>query len=459
MVEALEQEDLERAYKGALQALSLTQQLTVKACKAENLDALIFLILNDTYHVFPYDRAMLFQLDEGKAHLLGVSGQATYSTRSELLNRIQAMAVSLSGEEAARVVAAKDFPNNEEDWTFLQQQKETTVFWAPFRLEDGSRIGLWFERWADPESKSIFEGNSKLLTEFLLPGYAAAWSRFGWRSKAHRWLSLFSGKRLLYAMLAVVALSFAIRLDMRIVAPCEVVARDPYVMSAPLDGIIEKVHVEPGQHVDKGKVLYAYEKSVAEQEYKIAQAELEIVKAEQSRLANGDDKQKTLLIAGLSSRMKQAEMRVQSAEERLAMLEEHAPIAGVVSIENPDNWSGKPVKTGEKILTLSDPKRTHLKIWIPEKDNIAFNMSIPIKVFLDPAPATSLKAKLTYIAQEISLADGKTPSFVAAAEWQENPDGAKLGLKGNAILYGERVSLFYYVLRKPINSLRVFFGI
>ena len=132
---------------------------------------------------------------------------------------------------------------------------------------------------------------------------------------------------------------------------------------------------------------------------------------------------------------------------------------GVVSLDNPDDWSGKPVQVGEKIMIISDPANTKVRIWIPEKDNLVFNKEIPVKVFLNPTPEESFDASLLFISQEIKISTNQIPSFVAEAEWVDESHDIKLGLKGSAILYGERVSLFYYFIRKPIITFRAFVGI
>ena len=74
------------------------------------------------------------------------------------------------------------------------------------------------------------------------------------------------------------------------------------------------------------------------------------------------------------------------------------------------------------------------------------------------SPDKSFLGTLIYIANESSLSDKGIPSFIAEAEWVEKPEDLRLGLKGTAVLYGNKVSLFYYVMRKPWSHIRILIG-
>jgi multidrug efflux pump subunit AcrA (membrane-fusion protein) len=68
-----------------------------------------------------------------------------------------------------------------------------------------------------------------------------------------------------------------------VVAPCEVVANDPIVVTAPLEGIIEKIDVKPGQMVTKGALLYEYDKRLPLRNLSAAQKSVEILEEEVKR--------------------------------------------------------------------------------------------------------------------------------------------------------------------------------
>ena len=59
------------------QQLALINRLGIKAYNSKNREGLIFVILNDTIHVINYDRAILWEIEEDKPKLLGVSGHVS----------------------------------------------------------------------------------------------------------------------------------------------------------------------------------------------------------------------------------------------------------------------------------------------------------------------------------------------------------------------------------------------
>lgn len=449
------------AYQGAIQALGLAQRLTLKAVAAKDLQSLIFIFLNDTYHLFPYDRAVLWRLRNQKAEMLGVSGQATYTTSSELVNNWKSLLTALPNPGESKILTAADFPQQENAWTAVQPKTPMKVMWVPILSSPEETVGIWFERWNEPVESPAMQENAKVLSEHLVPGYAAAWQQ----QTSHMWFRRLKDQvnRNLLGTLAVLLLLslFVVRIPLRVTAPCEVVGEDPYVVTAPQEGIIEAISVLPGQYVTKGDVLFAYDRRIPLQELKVAQKEVSVLQAEANRLmAMGvDDNQAIAELAIARLKLQKGLVDLDYAKQRLGQLTGTSPENGVVIVEKPDEWRGRPVKIGEKIMVVSNPARTKVRIWVPESDNIHFNRAEPIRIFLNPDPTQSYDAKLTYLSPEITLTEQRIPSFLAEAEWTEQPKNIPLGIKGTAILYGNRVSLFYYIMRKPISTLRRFIGI
>lgn len=449
------------AYQGAVQALGLAQKLTLKAVGAKDLQSLIFIILNDTYHFFPYDRAVLWRLKNQKAEMLGVSGQATFTTSSELVNNWKSLLNALPNPGQEKILTAEDFPQHQSEWNAVQPKTPMKAMWVPVVSREGETVGLWLERWNEPPEARAMQENGKMLTDHLIPGYAAAWeqktSNLWWRQAKDK-----LNRNLLSTLIVMLfALMFLVRIPLRITAPCEVVSEDPFVITAPLEGIIDTLVVLPGQHVIKGDPLFSYDKRVPIQELKVAQKEVDVLQAEANRLmalgVNDNKAVSEMAIAKL--KLQKGIVDLEFARYRVSQLTGTSPENGIVIVEKPEDWRGRPVKVGEKILVVSNPDRTKLRIWIPESDSIRFNVERPIKVFLNPDPAHSYAARFTYFSPEISMTDQRIPSFMAEANWEQQPEGLPLGLKGTAVLYGDRVSLFYYIMRKPLMTLRRLTGI
>ncbi|MCE5316508.1 MAG: HlyD family efflux transporter periplasmic adaptor subunit [Parachlamydia sp.] len=449
------------AYQGAIQALGLAQRLTLKAVSAKDLQSLIFIILNDTYHLFPYDRAVLWRLTAQKAEMLGVSGQATYTTSSELVNNWKSLLAALPNPSEAKILTATDFPQQISAWNFVQPKTPMKVMWVPILSSAEETVGIWFERWNEPQEAPAMQENAKVLIDHLIPGYTAAWEQRTSHLRFRR-LKDQMNRNFLGTLAVLLLLSlFAVRIPLRVTAPCEVVGNAPYVVTAPQEGIIEAIAVQPGQRVSKGDVLFTYDRRIPLQDLKVAQKEVAVLQAEANRLmAMGvDDNQAVAELSIARLKLQKGVVDLDYAQQRVGQLTGTSPENGVVIVEKPDEWRGRPVKIGEKIMVVSNPSETKVRIWVPESDNIHFNRTERITIFLNPDPTQSYAARLTYLSPEITLTDQRIPSFLAEAEWAEQPKNMPLGVKGTAILYGDRVSLFYYIMRKPIATLRRFTGI
>lgn len=437
------------------------QRLTVKAFNAENLQNLIFIILNDTYQVVKYDRAILFSKQDGKVSIQGVSGQANFSEQTELAGHLRNAALTLTKSSEQRILKREDF-QNPKSFDYVQpQQSPSTVYWVPIITNKDEEIGLWMEKYDDKESAHMFEAYGPFLKELLAPGFAAAWKKMSHSFSLYKILPHLSAKKLSYLGLLLLLLLFVVPVRLRVVAPCEVVAKDSFIVTAPVDGIIEKVYVEPGQEIKKDQILFEYDKKVPSYKSNALQKEVDILQAElnQSYALGTENKGEASKLSLLDHKLNKSKLDLEYATRELSLLIAKAPISGLASIDNPDEWRGKPVKTGERIMAINDPKETRIRIWIPERDNISFAFDIPISVFLNPIPTKTFKARFLYIASEVRAHEDQLPSFEAEAEWIDTEEQPKLGLKGSAVIYGERVSLFYYFLRRPITSVRTFLGI
>lgn len=437
------------------------QRLTVKAFHAQNLQNLIFIILNDTYQVINYDRSILFRIQPNKTKILGVSGQSNFNVETELAARLNSAVHHLKKMSGPHVLKAEDFSKSTEDWEFIQSSRKSTVYWIPINAGE-EELGLWLEKYDDPAAAKNFEAYTPLIKEMLVPAYSVAWEKMSSHSLWHKIKPYLSLKNVGVLSLILFLLLFIIPVRLRIVAPCEVVAKNSFVITAPLEGVIEKVVVEPGEEVKKGQVLYEYDKKIFYHKYQAYQKEVDVLQAELNQnyaLGTSHETEAASKLSLQQSKLEKSKVDLEYAKEQLALLIEKSPMDGLVTVDNPDDWRGKPIKVGEKIMTISSPDQTKLKIWIPERDNIIFALDIPVRVFLNTMPTRTFEAKILFISPEVKTMEGELPGFEAEAAWINTDEPPKLGLKGSAVLHGERVSLFYYFFRKPIGFIRKFIGV
>ena len=425
-----------------VQLLADINRLTVKSIKAKNLQQLVFIILNDTVPIVRYDRGLLWKIPSAKKpELLGVSGQSAINKKTDLNARWQVIVNKIQNPDKPQVLITPELPDS------------TSVLWMPIFSHEKLSAGLWLERW----NNVAWSQEEIEILEFLSVSFGAAFEKF---DKKTFWHSIIR-KPSPWAIAGILLLLLLVRIPLRIVAPCEVVPKDPVVITAPLEGIIEKIDVTPGDDVKKGQLLFEYDKRVPLQDLRIAQEKLKIIKSEYERstaLAQRDKKALAEL-AVEELKVRKEELELELAEYRASQLEVSSPIAGVALFDNPEEWHGKPVKIGEKVMVVANPSKTKVRMWVPEDDNIVLDKQKNIKVILNVSPEISREARIIYIASYTTVSTKQVPSFEAEAEWVGDQSDVKLGLKGTAIIYGQEVSLFYWIVRKPYAYVRRYFGI
>jgi hypothetical protein len=439
--------------------LLISNRLLIKSFNVPTREALRFLIVNDTKVVLPYDRALLWEWDS-RPVLTCASGQIGVNERSALSKQIEKLVADIKEPDKPQVINKDSFNTQSDAWEKFVGDTKKTIFWFP--LQDVKpRVGVWLESW-NISTEEYYEKNNdalEIVSSCLFPGYTSAWEKFGvaWRP----WRQRINKKSLLWLGSLLLLTGLVIQIPLRVVAPCEVVPRNPIVVKAPLDGVIDSIVVKPGQLVKADELLALYDKEIPDQEYKAAQKEVEIAQEELNRsmtLGLQDTLSQTE-ISVLTLKLEKAKIRFQQAVYQKGRLDIQAPFGGVVILQSPEEWRGKPVKVGEKILTISEPNDTIVRIWIPESDNIPLNLEEPVRVYLNIEPEVTHLARINYIANESLIAESQIPSFIAEAKWEDEKNQARLGLKGTAVLYGEKVSLLYFIMRKPLSSFRKLTGL
>lgn len=442
-----------------VQILHMINRLQIKAFNAANREALGFIIVNDTHQIFKYDRALLWEINDGISSLVAISGQHMVYKEAEFSQKAKRLISHLKNPNQPQLLSQDSFTSEPNLWKEVFPKEGTSVYWVPIIVQDKLRLGLWFEIWQKPaEKERNLKEELNFFSNSLFPVYGSAWAKF---DPSQYWKTHFRKKKFWYTVvLTTLILLFAIRIPLRVAAPLEIVPEKPLVITAPLDGIVAEVMVKPGQLVKTGDLLFDYDKRVPLDELKSAMKQVDISQAEADRAATlglSDPKSLTELEV-YKLKLQKDKIALELAESQVAKLDVKAPESGIVMVDDPEEWRGKPVKIGEKVLTLSDPAKTKLKIWVPESDNVIIDPKREINVILNVSPDRELHAKLDYISFESHIGEGDVPAFLAEAFWETPPEDIKLGLKGTAILYGQNVSLFYFIVRKPWSAFRRFTG-
>ena len=245
-----------------------------------------------------------------------------------------------------------------------------------------------------------------------------------------------------------------------VLADATIIPRDPKIVSVPIAGVVNAFFVRPNQAVKKGDLLFSLDDREIRNEVAVATQELETARAEYLRSAQksfSDDESKAELELQ-KARVAQRVLRKEFAESQLAQTSVYASRDGVAVFNDENEWIGKPVSVGEKIVTLANPQEKEVGVYMPVDDALSLLPGAEMRLFLNADPTKPLKGRLTQTSYE-PTERGEGLSYYLKASIEDEDDFSRLGWQGTAKVYSnEEVRLFYYLFRKPISSVRQLFG-
>lgn len=434
-----------------LRSLTLLMQLEQSARRAQGIDALRFVIVNETRRLIEYRQAALLEGTEGRLHLTAASGVAVVARDAPLNQWLEDAAASLPERDIVQTLTADSMPDPlRVDWGEFSAGQ---VLWLPLRHPDGSvRAYLWLDR------ASPWKENEKVLLERLGDAYAHALAaltppRSNWRARLWRRKVLFS------ALMVLIAIGL-IPVRQSALAPAEVVPLEPLVVSAPLEGVIAEVMVEPNQPVREGQPLFRFEDVALRSRYEVAEKTLAVAQAEARAAEQGafEDRRSNARLAMLRTQVDLRAAERDYAGELLGRVTVTAPRNGVAVFRDPNDWVGRPVEVGQRVMLLADPARVELRADLPVGGAIVLDPGAEVRLFLDAEPLSPREARVRRASYEAEANEQGILAYRVTADFADTGSVPRIGLQGTAKLYGADVPLYFHLLRRPIAAARQYLG-
>jgi hypothetical protein len=184
----------------------------------------------------------------------------------------------------------------------------------------------------------------------------------------------------------------------------------------------------------------------------VAVADAELLAASQRAFDNPQSKNELTLLEGRAQQRRAELAAVQAQLQRTQVL---APRPGVAVFSDPNDWLGKPVVTGERIMQVADPAQPAMQIQLAVADAIALEPGAEVTLFLTAYPLSPLKGKILETSYQARPSEEGVVAYRLLASVEDQPEHARLGLHGTAKLYSGRVMLGYYLLRRPCHLARM----
>jgi multidrug efflux pump subunit AcrA (membrane-fusion protein) len=438
--------------------LAALLHLEARARAARDLASLDFVVANETWQLAPYRQAVVFRRDAlGRPMLAAVSGLAVLEGDSPFTLWITRLAThAWKAFPASRAFTGRDLPAEFADgW---DEWFPVHALFVPLAGPDGERIGAVVYGRDEPWSEAVIAQFGRVHEAY---GYSL-WALMRGESLGSRLMArLRRSSWLLKAALAAALLALLIPVRMSVLAPAEVIALEAQVVAAPMDGVVEAFQVRPNQEVTKGQALFTLDRTTLASRRDVAQKALEVARADallaaQKAFASDESRAELAVRQG---RVREREAELAYIDAQLARVEVHAPAAGVAVFGDPNDWIGKPVQTGERIVLLADPADAGVLIWLPVADAINLEPGAEIRLFLHVAPLQPLTAALTQTSYQATPSPNGIAAYRIRGRFQGDAGIARIGLKGTAKVYGERRPLAYLVFRRPLATLREWTGL
>lgn len=425
-----------------------------------------FVICNETRQLVEYRQAALLTLDEGnRARLIAHSGLSDTDRNTPYALWLAAVAKAIAPRCRALPANLRLLPLYPDMLSPALAQEWPE--WLPehvwvFALagpDDSCRALLLLGRdtpW--PETLAPDSAEFLLLQLCGLYGYAW-WSLSAGASPIRRFLQKNTGKRLLWG-LAALLLILCIPVREYSLVPAEIVSLKSEVITVPEQGVIKRMVVAPNSPVKAGDVLALLDDTTLQNRLAVARAELDTANLtlHQTTQKAMEDQQAKSDLAMAAGRYREKQVEVASLERDLKKLTLRAPGDGVFVYSDPDDWTGRPVQTGERIGLLADPSALGVRGWAPVGEYTNLAPGAPITLFLKVAPLDSLSATLTYAGYQAVEAPNGVASYLLRGTLDGNPGVARIGLQGTARVTGSWQALGYLLFRRPLASLRAWVG-
>lgn len=269
-------------------------------------------------------------------------------------------------------------------------------------------------------------------------------------------------KRLLVALAAVLLISFVLPIRLSVLAPAELKSGDSFIVRSPIQGVVDELHIEPNSSVVEGELLVSLDDSALSTELEVAQQELAIARAEYRQssqaAAFSDEASAGLQVQRIN--LEKSLARVNYLTDLLGRTQIVAPQSAMVIIENVEEFIGRPVQLGERLLMLVDGSDLELEMWLPVGDDIELDIGSSISFFPNVAPDQVYAGNLTSLDYEARISPLGTLAYRARATVDLPPDAySRIGMRGTGKLFGRRVSVFYFLFRRPISFIRQLAGL
>ncbi|MFK2822198.1 efflux RND transporter periplasmic adaptor subunit [Arcobacter sp. YIC-80] len=427
---------------------------------AQNYEELRYLVVNEIKKLVPNKVAVFFAPDlKNSLKVEAISDVSTVNPNSIFVQVLESIVNKTKdiNDTLHEIDKQKQLDSYERE--VLTEYDYKNIVFVPIKIEKDDASIQFYMILLNNESyeKKHLEVLAHLSSSYAYFFYAVRKNSF--KSKLKK--VGFSKGYFKYIFLIFVLCMF-IPIKLSVLAPLEVVAKDPFIVTSSLDTAVKEIKVKPNEEVKKGDLLVLLDDIKYLNEYELAKKALDIAQAQlyTSSQASFYDINQKKKISELKAQVELKKVEVEYTKKQLEKTKIYSKKDGIAIVNNPSQWSGKPVVVGEKIIMIANRNMIELKIMIPTGEAIFIEKNALVKAFFDNDPLNSVKAKVDYISYEPEFTQEDVLAYKVIASF-DNLNMEKMpmiGIRGTAKIYSDEVTLFFYLFKKPITALRQYVG-
>lgn len=434
-----------------LAALATLLQLEKSFRNADTPLALAYTLVNDSRSLIEFRQAALWQIDGSQ--VVAVSGLAVIDVNAPYIFWLKQLCKQLSVDTSRtiRSLTAGDIKGScATEW---QQWWPTHALWLPVSAYGAApQAGLLLTR------ESAWTEGELYLLGHVADTFGHAWAALA--PKLSFWKQDWLTKKGLMLGLTVLFCLLWLPVRQTAMAQASVIPAHPTLLRAAIDGVVDRFYIQPNEQVSKDQLLLSLEEETLNNKLTVTRKTLGVAEAEYRKTAQQAmyDMDSKAQVNILKSRTEQQQAEVRSMEDWLARINIKAPHAGIAIFSDVNDWIGKPVTIGERILMIADPGDVELEIQLPIADAIQLEAGAEVQFFLNIDPITPVSASLYFSAYQAEVTPDEVLAYRLKARFASANVLPRIGLKGTAKVFGSRVPFVYYLLRRPMATLRQWTG-
>lgn len=441
-----------------LKAMRVLLGLSNQARAAQNLDELNFLLVNASYQLVRFGQSFLWIGAHKPAKASGVI-EPTHKTpmtywltdfHKNYLSDLASGVITPDDVDQAMQDSWGEYlpPNclwlNSDPKSMLGCLLARNIPWTDFEL---NLIYQWWNIWLHARQSIEIKQHSvkKPIGErFLSYLY----------NRQAPWY-----KRRLFLLATPVLFAAFFPVPMTVIAPGQIIASDPVRVTMPIDGVVYQVAVEPGSVVEAGDVLLKLEDAeliarleTATQSLETARANLQQVSQQALRDSRFMDR-----LAEIRGSIQERTVERDFLEKQLQQTTIRSTRSGVVVYDKSSSLVGDIVSLGQHVMSIIDPEDKELEVWLSIADAIPLAEGAGVKLHLNATPFRPVEGTIRFISYDVvERPDGSYAYQVRASLLTKTEH--RVGLRGTARLSGEKTTLFYFLMRRPMGALRSMVG-